>query len=44
MKRKFYNQPTMKVVKVQHHGMLMTSNSTNATRNSYGAATEDNWE
>ena len=44
MKRKFYNQPTMKVVKVQHHGMLMQSGQTQAIRNSYGAATEENWE
>ena len=25
MKRKDYEKPTMKVVKLQHHGMLMTS-------------------
>ena len=25
MKRKDYQRPTMKVVKLQHHGMLMTS-------------------
>ena len=25
MKRKDYQKPTMKVVKLQHHGMLMTS-------------------
>jgi len=27
MKRKDYEKPTMTIVKLQHHGMLMTSNT-----------------
>ena len=33
MKRKNYERPTMKVVKLQHHGMLMTSGQVQATMN-----------
>ena len=33
MKRKDYERPTMKVVKLQHHGMLMTSGGVQATMN-----------
>lgn len=29
MKRKSYEKPTMKVVKLQHHGMLMVSGQDN---------------
>ena len=45
MKRKNYERPTMKVVKLQHHGMLMTSGEgMQAQRSSYGQAVEDDWE
>ena len=44
MKRKNYERPTMKVVKLQHHGMLMTSGEgVGAQRSSYGAAQESTW-
>ena len=33
MKRKTYEEPTMKVVKLQHTGMLMTSGQVQATMN-----------
>jgi len=33
MKRKNYERPTTKVVKLQHHGMLMTSGQVQATMN-----------
>ena len=33
MKRKDYERPTMKVVQLQHHGMLMTSGQVQATMN-----------
>jgi hypothetical protein len=42
MKRKDYQRPTMNVVKLQHHGMLMTS-GTKAMRSGYGTAVEDTW-
>ena len=44
MKTKVYQKPTMKVVKLQHHGMLMTSGEVQAQRSSYGQAVEDDWE
>ena len=37
MKRKDYQEPTMRVVKLHHTGMLMTS-GLQSERNSYGAA------
>jgi hypothetical protein len=44
MKRKDYQKPTMKVVKLQHTQMLMTS-GLNANRGEdYGNAIEDTWE
>ena len=43
MKRKDYEKPTMKVVKLQHTGMLMTS-GVEASRSGYGQAVEDDWE
>ena len=33
MKRTSYERPTMKVVQLQHHGMLMTSGQVQATMN-----------
>ena len=33
MKTKVYQKPTMKVVQLQHHGMLMTSGGVQATMN-----------
>ena len=33
MKKKDYEKPTIKVVKLQHHRMLMTSGNVNATMN-----------
>ena len=45
MKRKYYQKPTMQVVKLQHHGMLMTSTEgVGANRSSYGTANNDTWE
>ena len=44
MKRKDYLKPTMKVVKLQHTGMLMVSGEVQATRDSYGTATVEEWE
>ncbi len=44
MKRKDYLKPTMKVVKLQHTGMLMVSGQVQATRDSYGDATVEEWE
>ena len=42
MKRKSYEKPTMKVVKLQHTGMLMTS-GTKSSRNVYDETTEQEW-
>ena len=45
MNKKDYLKPTMKVVKLQHTGMLMASGEgMQAQRNSYGLAVEDDWE
>ena len=46
MKQKEYQKPTMRVVKLQHTGMLMTSaqQGVKSERRGYGAATEDDWE
>ena len=44
MKTKVYQKPTMKVVKLQHTGILMVSGEVmQASRNSYEAV-EDDWE
>ena len=43
MKTKVYQKPTMKVVQLQHTGMLMVSGEMQAQRNSYEAV-EGNWE
>ena len=41
MIRKDYERPTMQVVKLQHHGMLMTSvEGSQATVQNYGWETE----
>jgi len=42
MKRKDYEKPTMKVVKLQHTGMLMTS-GVESERSGYGEAQEEEW-
>ncbi|GEM_PF-4111245 len=42
MKRKDYEKPTMKVVKLQQTGMLMTS-GVQSMRSDYGEAQEDEW-
>jgi len=39
MKTKVYQRPTMKVVKLQHHGMLMTS-----TQGDVHATMNHEWE
>lgn len=44
MKRKDYQKPTMKVVKLQHTGMLMTSGGVKSMRSGYGEAQEEEWE
>ena len=48
MSRKDYLKPTMKVVKLQHRcNILVVSGeptSVQSSRNSYGAATEDEWD
>ena len=42
MKTKVYQKPTMKVVQLQHHGMLMVSGEVmQAQRNSYEEVEED---
>ena len=43
MKRKDYQRPTMQVVKLQHHGMLMTSGGVQATMNNNFTET-DGWD
>ena len=43
MKTKVYQKPTMKVVKLQHTQMLMTS-GVNAMRSGYGTADEQTWD
>ena len=40
MKTKVYQRPTMKVVKLQHQGMLMTSGGRQATVQDYDWNTE----
>ena len=42
MKKKSYLEPTMKVVKLQHTQMLMTS-GVEASRSGYGTANEQTW-
>ena len=42
MNKKLYEKPTMKVVKIQHTQMLMTS-GVESTRTGYGEAQEDTW-
>ena len=45
MKRKDYQKPTMKVVKLQQQARLLVgSGQVQATRDSYGTATTDEWE
>ena len=42
MKRKDYEKPAMRVVKIQHTGMLMTSGF-GAGRDDYGDAIIEDW-
>ena len=44
MKRKDYMKPTMNIVKLQQQAHLLTGSGTEAERNSYGEAQEDNWD
>jgi hypothetical protein len=46
MNKKDYEKPTMRVVKLQHTGMLMTSaqQGVKSERHGYGAADEQTWE
>jgi hypothetical protein len=41
MNKKSYQRPTMKVVKLQHAGMLMTSGEVNATLYNDGTFVEE---
>ena len=43
MKTKVYQKPTTKVVKLQHHGMLMASGGVQATMNNNFTET-DGWD
>ena len=43
MKRKDYKRPTLRVVKLQHVGMLMTSDTTGSLPSSQTAETDD-WD
>ena len=43
MNKKDYQKPTTKVVKLQHHGMLMTSGQVQATMNNNFTETDD-WD
>lgn len=48
MGKKDYEKPTMRVIELQHTGMLMTSGVVEAERRSYGTASgseyEQTWE
>ena len=46
MNKKDYMKPAMRVVKIQHTGMLMTSGTSvlGAGRNDYGEAIEEEWD
>ena len=41
MKRKNYERPTMKVVKLQHQCHILAGSGVNAERSSYGTASGD---
>jgi len=42
MKKKDYEKPTMQVVEIRQHGMLMTSGD-EVLRTDYGEAVEQEW-
>ena len=49
MKKKYYTQPTIKVVKINFHRFLLVGSGVNASRSGYGTAktdddTEQTWE
>ena len=44
MKRKDYEKPTMKVVKLQQQCQILAGSGVEANRSGYGAAQEDEWE
>ena len=44
MKRKDYQRPTMKVVKLQQQTHLMTGSGVQSMRSDYGKAQEETWE
>ena len=48
MKKRNYERPTMKVVKLHHRTSLLVGSvvegSVQSQRSSYGAATEETWE
>ena len=49
MKKKYYTQPTMQVVKINLHKFIMQSEFTKGTRHDYGTAskeagTEQTWD
>ena len=41
MKRRDYQKPTMKVVKLQHQGCILSGSGVNAERRGYGTASGD---
>ena len=43
MRKKDYQKPTMKVVKLQHHCHILAG-SVEASRSGYGTAEEETWE
>ena len=43
MKKKLYEKPTMKVVKLQHHAHLLQVSGVQSMRSGYGDAQEEEW-
>lgn len=44
MKRKSYEKPTMKVVKLQQRCHILAGSGVEANRSGYGTASEDTWD
>ncbi len=44
MKRKDYQKPTMKVVKLQHQCQILAGSGEGAMRSGYGTAVEETWD
>ena len=44
MKKKDYQEPTMRIVMLEHTKMLMASDGVKAERTGYGAAIEETWD